>query len=134
MWTQMNTLTADGANVEGINLPHIVSQHLEVQVQYKTAEIIHVYWLHYTPDILVVPVASPIKTFAELLTAAKKEPGKLSLAGSGLNSVNHAAHERLYVAVNVKLFTSLQGHGRLDHGCSGQPGRRRHGLHAIRDP
>jgi tripartite-type tricarboxylate transporter receptor subunit TctC len=85
MWTQMNTLPGDGANVVGINLPHIVFQPIEGQVQYKTADITPVYWFHYTPDILVVPVASPIKTFAEFIEAAKKEPGKLSLGGSGLN-------------------------------------------------
>jgi tripartite-type tricarboxylate transporter receptor subunit TctC len=112
MWTQMNTLPADGANVVGINLPHIVFQPLEGQVQYKTSDVTPVYWFHYTPDILVVPVASPIKTFAELLTAAKKEPGKLSLAGSGLNSANHAAHERLNAAFNVKtIYIPFKGTG-----------------------
>ncbi len=101
MWTQMNTLPADGVNVVGINLPHIVFQPIEGQVQYKTADVTPVYWFHYTPDILVVPVASPIKTFADFLAAARKEPGKLSLGGSGLNSANHAAHERLNAAFNV---------------------------------
>jgi tripartite-type tricarboxylate transporter receptor subunit TctC len=71
-----------------------------------------VYWFHYTPDILVVPVASPIKTFAEFLTAAKKEPGKMSLGGSGLNSANHAAHERLNAAFNVKtIYIPFKGTG-----------------------
>src|SRR5688572_29208545 len=34
MWAQMNTLPGDGFNVIGINLPHIVLQPLEGQVQY----------------------------------------------------------------------------------------------------
>ena len=29
MWAQMNTLPADGLNVVGINLPHIVLQPME---------------------------------------------------------------------------------------------------------
>jgi tripartite-type tricarboxylate transporter receptor subunit TctC len=37
MWTQMNQLPTDGVNVVGINLPHIVFQPIEGQVQYKTA-------------------------------------------------------------------------------------------------
>jgi tripartite-type tricarboxylate transporter receptor subunit TctC len=112
MWTQMNTLPADGVNVVGINLPHIVFQPIEGQVQYKTADITPVYWFHYTPDILVVPVASPIKTFAEFLAAVKKEPGKLSLGGSGLNSANHVAHERLNAAFNVKtIYIPFKGTG-----------------------
>jgi tripartite-type tricarboxylate transporter receptor subunit TctC len=112
MWTQMNTLPADGVNVVGINLPHIVFQPIEGQVQYKTADVTPVYWFHYTPDILVVPVASPIKTFAEFLAAVKKEPGKFSLGGSGLNSANHAAHERLNAAFNVKtIYIPFKGTG-----------------------
>ena len=81
MWSQINTLPGDGFNVVGINLPHIVFQPIEAQVQYKTSDITPVYWFHYTPDILVVPVASAIKNFAEFVDAAKKEPGKLSLGG-----------------------------------------------------
>ena len=65
MWSQMNQLPGDGLNVVGVNLPHIVFQPLEGQVQYKTADITPVFWFHYTPDILVVPEQSPIKTFAD---------------------------------------------------------------------
>jgi len=102
MWGQMNQLPGDGVNVVGINLPHIVFQPLEGQVQYKTQDITPVFWFHYTPDILVVPESSPIKTFADFLNAAKAKPGQLSLGGSGLNSANHAAHERLNAAFGVK--------------------------------
>src|SRR5712692_1472158 len=35
MWSQMNALPGDGANIVGINLPHIVLQPLEGQVHYK---------------------------------------------------------------------------------------------------
>lgn len=102
MWGQMNTLPGDGVNVVGINLPHIVFQPIEGQVQYKTQDITPVFWFHYTPDILAVPEQSAIKTFAEFIQAAKAQPGKLSLGGSGLNSANHAAHERMNKAFGVK--------------------------------
>jgi len=95
MWAQMNQLAGDGTNVIGINLPHIVFQPLEGQVQYKTDEVTPVFWFHYTPDALVVSESSPIKNFRDYLKAIKAEPGKLTLGGSGLNSANHAAHERL---------------------------------------
>jgi tripartite-type tricarboxylate transporter receptor subunit TctC len=102
MWSQLNQLPADGLNVVGVNLPHIVFQPLEGQVQYKTADIAPVFWFHYTPDILVVPESSKIKNFADFIKAAKADPGKMSLGGSGLNSANHAAHERLNAAFGVK--------------------------------
>src|SRR5947209_16990773 len=102
MWAQINSLPPDGLNIVGINLPHIVLQPLEGQVQYKTADITPVYWFHYTPDALIVHEDSPIRTFADFIAAAKKDAGKFSLGGSGLNSANHAAHERLDAAFGIK--------------------------------
>ncbi|MDD5335883.1 MAG: tripartite tricarboxylate transporter substrate binding protein [Rhodoferax sp.] len=102
MWGQMNQLPGDGLNIVGVNLPHIVFQPLEGQVQYKTQDITPVFWFHFTPDILVVPEQSPIKTFADFIKAAKAAPGRLNLGGSGLNSANHAAHERMNAAFGVK--------------------------------
>jgi len=112
MWSQMNQLPPDGLNVVGVNLPHIVFQPIEGQVQYKTQDITPVYWFHYTPDILVVPEQSPIKTFADFIKAAKADPGKLSLGGSGQNSANHAAHERMNAAFGVKtIYVPFKGTG-----------------------
>ncbi len=102
MWGQMNQLPGDGLNIVGVNLPHIVFQPLEGQVQYKTQDVTPVFWFHFTPDILVVPEQSPIKTLADFLKAAKATPSALNLGGSGLNSANHAAHERMNAAFAVK--------------------------------
>ncbi len=102
MWGQMNQLPGDGLNIVGVNLPHIVFQPLEGQVQYKTQDVVPVFWFHFTPDILVVPEQSPIKTMADFIKAAKATPDKINLGGSGLNSANHAAHERMNAAFAVK--------------------------------
>lgn len=112
MWSQINTLAGDGLNVVGMNLPHIVFQPIEGQVQYKTQDLTPVYWFHYTPDVLVVPEQSPIKTFADFLKVAKSDPGKLSLGGSGLNSANHAANERLNRDFGIKTtYIPFKGTG-----------------------
>lgn len=112
MWSQMNTLPGDGVNVVGINLPHTVLQPMEGNVQYKTEDITPVYWFHYTPDILVVPEQSAIRTFADFVKAAKDAPGKLNLGGSGLNSANHAAHERMNAAFGFKTtYVPYKGTG-----------------------
>jgi tripartite-type tricarboxylate transporter receptor subunit TctC len=102
LWSSANTLPADGLNVYGINLPHVILQPLEGQVQYKTEDLAPVFWYHYTPDVLVVPESSPFKTFADFLKAAQADPGKLNIGGSALNSANHAAHERLNAAFKIK--------------------------------
>jgi tripartite-type tricarboxylate transporter receptor subunit TctC len=112
MWSTMNTLPGDGVNVVGVNLPHTVLQPMEGIVQYKTDDITPVFWYHYTPDAVVVPDQSPIKSFAEFLKAAKDQPGKLNLGGSGLNSANHAAHERMNGIFGVKTnYVPFKGTG-----------------------
>jgi tripartite-type tricarboxylate transporter receptor subunit TctC len=120
MWGQMNQLPGDGLNIVGVNLPHIVFQPLEGQVQYKTADVVPVFWFHYTPDVLLVPDASPIKSFADFLKAAKADPGKISLGGSGLNSANHAAHERLNAIFKVKTnYIPYKGTGDMSTAVLG---------------
>lgn len=112
MWTTMNTLPGDGLNIVGINLPHTVLQPMEGTVQYKTEDITPVFWFHYTPDALIVPEQSPLKTFADFVRTAKASPGKLNLGGSGLNSANHAAHERLNRDFAVKTsYVPFKGTG-----------------------
>ena len=112
LWSQMNTMAGDGTNIMGVNLPHLVLQPLEGLVQYKTDDVTPVFWYHYTPDALVVPENSPFKTFADFLKAAKAAPMKFNLGGSGLNSANHAAHERLNSSFGVKTtYVPFKGTG-----------------------
>ena len=121
MWAQMNSLPADGYNIVGINLPHIVLQPLEGQVQYKTDDVTPVYWFHYTPDAIVVPEQSAIKTFADLVKMAKAKPGEVTFAGSGTNSANHAAHEKLNIVANIKsTYVPFKGTGDLTTAVLGQ--------------
>jgi tripartite-type tricarboxylate transporter receptor subunit TctC len=112
MWSTMNTLPADGLNIVGVNLPHMVLQPMEGNVSYKTDDVTPVFWFHYTPDMLVVPESSPIKNFADFVKTARADPGRLNLGGSGLNSANHAAHERLNRAFAVKTtYVPFKGTG-----------------------
>ena len=112
MWAQMNQLAGDGTHIVGINLPHIVFQPIEGQVTYKTEDVVPAFWFHYTPDALVVQDSSPIKTFQDFVKAAKADPGKISLGGSGLNSANHAAHERMNAAFGFKTtYVPFKGTG-----------------------
>ena len=121
MWTTMNQLPGDGVNVVGVNLPHIVFQPLEGTVQYKTEDVTPVFWFHYTPHALVVHEQSPVRTFADFLKAAKADPGKFSLAGSGVNSANHVAHEQLNAAFGVKTnYIPFKGTGDMTSSVLGR--------------
>ncbi|MBL8377632.1 MAG: tripartite tricarboxylate transporter substrate binding protein [Burkholderiales bacterium] len=121
MWTTMNQLPADGLNVVGVNLPHIVFQPIEGTVQYKTEDVTPVFWFHYTPDALVVHEQGPVKTFADFLKTARADAGKFSLGGSGVNSANHAANERLNAAFNVKTnYIPFKGTGDMTTAVLGR--------------
>ena len=112
MWAQMNALPGDGLNIIGINLPHIFLQPLEGQVQYKTEDVTPVYWFHYTPDAIVVLNTTPIKTYQDLVKAAKSYGEKLSFGGSGLNSANHAASARFNILAGAKTtYVPFKGTG-----------------------
>jgi len=120
VWGQLNTMPADGYTVAGVNLPHIVLQPLEGNVQYKTDDITPVYFFQYTADAVVVPESSPFKTFQDLLNAAKANPEKVTLAGSGTFSANHMATERLNKLFGVKItYVPFKGTGDLSASVAG---------------
>jgi len=94
-WTQLNSFPGDGYTIMGTNMPHLVLQPLEGNVQYKTDDIVNIIFFNYTPDAVIVRSESPFKTFKDMVDAGKAKPGSLNFAGSGTNSANHAAHARL---------------------------------------
>src|ERR1700752_1835748 len=113
-WSQLNGFPGDGYTIMGTNLPHIVLQPLEGNVQYATDDITNVHFFNYTPDAIVVRNDSPFKTYQDLIAAAKAKPGTLNFAGSGSNSANHAAHERFNAAAGVKTtYVAFKGTGDL---------------------
>jgi tripartite-type tricarboxylate transporter receptor subunit TctC len=114
-WGQLNNLPADGYNVVSINLPHIVLQPLEGQVQYKTEDIKPVYFYTYTPDALIVSADSPFKTLQDLIRAAKERPGVLTIGGTGTNSANHLAAARLNQITGISTtYVPFKGSGDLN--------------------
>ena len=113
-WSQLNQFPGDGYTIMGTNLPHIVLQPLEGNVQYQTDDITNVIFFNYTPDAIVVRNESPFKTYQDFIKAAKAKPGTLNLAGSGTNSANHAAHARLNAAAGIQTtYVSFKGTGDL---------------------
>jgi tripartite-type tricarboxylate transporter receptor subunit TctC len=113
-WSQLNQFPGDGYTIMGTNLPHIVLQPLEGNVSYKTEDITNVNFFNYTPDAIVVRIDSPFHTYQDFVAAAKARPGALSLAGSGTNSANHAAHARLNAAAAIQTtYVPYKGTGDL---------------------
>ena len=120
IWGQLNNMPADGYTISGINLPHIVLQPLEGNVQYKTEDLTPVYFFQYTADAIVVPATSPFKTYQDLVKAAKENPEKVTLAGSATFSANHMATERLSKLAGVKItYVPFKGTGDLMASVAG---------------
>jgi tripartite-type tricarboxylate transporter receptor subunit TctC len=101
-WAQLNNMPADGYTVMGTNLPHLILQPLEKDVGYKTDDIDTVFWFQFTPDALLVPADSPIKTLKDYIAAAKKAPGATTVSGSGTNSANQLAKEQFDKMAGIK--------------------------------
>ena len=120
-WGQLNSMPNDGYTVVGSNLPHLILQPLEGQVSYKTDDIVNVFFFQYTADALVVAADSPYKTFADLMAAAKANPDKITIAGSGTNSANHMAYQRLGLQGKVKMtYIPFKGTGDLTTALLGK--------------
>src|SRR5262245_25546195 len=66
--------------------------------------------LLHTPTFIVVNNASPYRTLADLLDAARAKPGAFSLASIGPATTTHIAFEALKRAANVNMtFVSYPG-------------------------
>ncbi len=114
VWSSLNSYPTDGTAVVGVNIPHIILQPLQDGIQFKTDDINAIYYYHFTPDALMVSADSPYKTYQEFVAAAKKDPGKMSLAGSGQYSANHMAVERLNKLAEIKIsYIPFKGTGDL---------------------
>lgn len=113
-WSTLNREAPDGHVVMGANMPHLVLQPLEPDTPYKTEDITCVYFFHFTPDAIVVPVSSPYKTLKDLIDDAKRNPEKVSFAGSGSNGANQAATKRIEAMAGIKVtYVPFKGTGDL---------------------
>lgn len=101
-WASLNKLPADGTTVMGTNLPHIFLQPMEKDVGYKSDDLINVYIFQLTPDAIVVPADSPYKSLKDLIDAAKKTPGAITMSGSGTNSGPHLSATTFNKLAGVK--------------------------------
>lgn len=102
-WRELTRATPDGYFIGGFNIPHIILQPLQQEVGYKTDQIIPVAIFQRTPLALIVSANSPFKTLNDFLEFAKKNPGSVTMGGTGPFSNHHMATLRLQKVGGVKL-------------------------------
>jgi tripartite-type tricarboxylate transporter receptor subunit TctC len=69
-----------------------------------TRDLIPIVGFSATPHILVVGANSPYKNVGEIIAAAKKEPGKLTFASSGIGNSDHMAGEMFNVLAGLNTI------------------------------
>ncbi|HEX9017467.1 MAG TPA: tripartite tricarboxylate transporter substrate binding protein [Chloroflexota bacterium] len=102
-WAEASRGKPDGYQITGINLPHIIIQPLQQDVGYKTEQLLPVAMFQSTPLGLIALNNSPYKSVADLVDAAKKNPGKITIGGSGTGSGPQFAVVQLEKLAGVKF-------------------------------
>ncbi|WP_428580411.1 Bug family tripartite tricarboxylate transporter substrate binding protein [Piscinibacter sp.] len=96
---QVKRAAPDGYTVLVSSLgPFVIAPHLIKNVPYdagKDFDLITV--AVQAPNVLVVPAASPYKSVADVIAAAKKTPDKLTFASSGNGSSDHLTAELFWL-------------------------------------
>jgi tripartite-type tricarboxylate transporter receptor subunit TctC len=80
----------DGYTLAMVSTTHVISPHLYKQMPYDALrDFTPVMRLAEGPYVLVVHPSLPVKSVAELVALAKKEPGRIDYASSGNGSAQH---------------------------------------------
>ena len=102
-WRELVRGKPDGYLMAGFNIPHTILQPLQQEVGYKTEQINPICLFQRTPLALAVLNTSPYKTLQEFMDFGKKNPGALTVGGSGTFSGYHMAALRFEKLSGVKL-------------------------------
>jgi len=96
---------ADGYTFLLGNFGPVLANPLLQKVRYDVAkEFVPVSQITSAANILVVPIAMPVKSVKELVTLAKARPNELGFATSGPGSMSHLAGEMFKRLADVRIF------------------------------
>src|SRR5512136_1585913 len=102
-WRELVRGKPDGYLIAGFNIPHTILQPIQQEVGYKTEQINPICLFQRTPLALAVLNTSPYKTLQEFIDYGKKNPGLLTIGGSGTFSGYHMAALRFEKLSGVKV-------------------------------
>jgi len=103
-WAELVNKKPDGYFISGINIPHIILQPLaRGNAGYETDQIAPIALFQATPIGLAVLNDSPFKTLKDLVEYAKKNPGAVTVAGSGTWSGHHIAHLQFSKMAGIQM-------------------------------
>jgi len=82
---------------------HSINRHLHKSMPFQESDFAPVIFLSSVPQLLTVNANSPFKSVADVIAAAKANPGKLSFGSSGNGAINHLAGQLFADTAGVKL-------------------------------
>ncbi|MGI9422894.1 MAG: Bug family tripartite tricarboxylate transporter substrate binding protein [Hyphomicrobiaceae bacterium] len=91
---------ADGYTISNVVVPNIIVTSQGKDVGYKPGDFSYIGMTEKSVGALAVSKESPFKTLKELVDYAKKNPGKLTIAGVG--STGHANYAEMVTALGIK--------------------------------
>lgn len=82
---------------------HSINRHLHKSMPFQESDFTPVIFLSSVPQLLTVNANSPYKSVADVIAAAKANPGKLTYGSSGNGAINHLAGQLFADTAGVKL-------------------------------
>ena len=103
--TEAVARAAPDGNTLLINAPFLlISPHLRKVSYDPLSSLEPICYLVSSPGVIVVNGASPYRTLADLLDAARTKPGQLTFASAGPGTTHHIGFEMLKRAADVDLI------------------------------
>jgi tripartite-type tricarboxylate transporter receptor subunit TctC len=103
--TEAVTRAAPDGSTLLINAPFLlISPHLRKVSYDPLSSLEPVCYLVSSPGVIVVNEASPYRTLADLLGAARTKPGQLTFASAGPGTTHHIGFEMLRRAADIDLI------------------------------
>ncbi len=103
-FTELARARPDGHTIGFINTPHIVTLPIERRTRFRLEDFQLIANIVDDPGGIWVRADSPIRTFADLLTAARGDPGGVGYGTTGVGSDDHLAMLALERKAGVRFL------------------------------
>ena len=97
----LHSSKADGYTIANVVVPNIIITSKGKDVGYKAADFDYIAMTETAPGALVVSKSSKFKTLKDLVAYAKANPGRLTIAGTGITG--KAAVAEIVKALGIKI-------------------------------
>ncbi|MGH8869241.1 MAG: tripartite tricarboxylate transporter substrate binding protein [Actinomycetes bacterium] len=100
-WQSLDAAEPDGCTVANVVAPNIILLSESGDVGFAYDKFEYIAWTEWTPNVLTVSAKSDYKTVEDFITAAKSDPGGLTVAGVG--EVGKLLVEQVEAATGMKV-------------------------------